>query len=136
MTRRQWRPVVGWDLWYEVSDDGRVRTLPRNVPAVTPAGNRCWRTLRSKVLRQDINRRGHRRVMLNAPGRRTHAYVHTLVAAAFLGPRPRGLFVCHRDDVKRNNSATNLYYGDRLDNAAEAKRNGRFRAHRTRRRAA
>lgn len=31
-TREQWRPVVGWENLYEVSDQGRVRSLDRMVP--------------------------------------------------------------------------------------------------------
>ena len=123
---REWRPVVGWGHWYEVSRCGRVRTVPRMVPAIAPNGARVWRMLPSRLLRQSINRRGHRRVMLHAPARRTHAYVHTLVAAAFIGPRPVGLLVCHRDDIKKHNHADNLYYGDRIENAQDAKRNGSF----------
>jgi len=40
-----WRPVVGWEHLYEVSNQGRVRSLPRYIPAVNRNGtgrlNRC-----------------------------------------------------------------------------------------------
>ena len=106
------RPVVGWEGIYEVSESGSVRRL------------RGSRTIRLRPL---PNRRGHLRVMLHHGERRVHAYVHTLVAEAFIGPRPDGLLDCHRDDRKRNNRAENLYYGTRSDNARDAIVNGRGR---------
>lgn len=119
-----WRPVVGWEGHYEVSDQGTIRSCARSVPCVAPNGARVFRILRPRKLKLAINRRGHRRVMLHAPGKtKTHAYLHTLIALAFLGPRPPGLLVCHRDDRKSNNRAVNLYYGTRLDNAADYRRN-------------
>lgn len=104
-----WKPVVGFEGFYEVSAAGNVRSVQFRRP------RRC---------RQHRNRRGHRRVMLYRPGRRLHAYVHTLVARAFLGPRPRGLLVCHHNDRKADNRSANLYYGTRQDNARDARRNG------------
>ena len=53
--------------------------------------------------------------------------VHILVAEAFLGPRPLGLVVRHRGDDKDNNAATNLLYGTRKENAADAMANGRLK---------
>jgi hypothetical protein len=50
--------------------------------------------------------------------------VHILVAEAFLGPRPEGLWVCHWDDDGQNNRLSNLRYATPLDNSADAKRNG------------
>lgn len=120
-----WRPVVGWESWYEVSATGQVRTCERHAPCVTPQGIHTTRLLKHIVLAQSTNRRGHKRVMLRVDGRpKYHAYVHTLVAAAFIGPRPEGLLVCHRNDQKPDNAATNLYYGTRKDNAQDALRNG------------
>ena len=112
-----WRPVVYWEGLYEVSDCGRVRSVRLSKP---------------RAIRPLPNRRGHLRVMLTHGERRVHAYVHTLVAEAFLGPRPEGLLVCHRDDRKRNNRVGNLYYGTRSDNARDAIANGRGRWHRRR----
>jgi hypothetical protein len=124
-----WKPVVGWACLYEVSDHGLVRAQARAVRTRDPHGMWTIRRLRSKLLRQRPNRRGHMRVMLSVanadlPTTRLHAYVHTLVAEAFIGLRPKGTLVCHRDDCKRNNRVTNIYYGTRVDNAQDALRNG------------
>jgi hypothetical protein len=45
---------------------------------------------------------------------------------AAAGPRPDGMEVCHEDDVKANNSLSNLSYGTRQKNVRDAYRNGRL----------
>ncbi len=149
MTKETWKTVNHpiWKEFYEVSDRGRVRSLPRTVWQRSPQGAWCQKTLRPVLLKQRPNRRGHLRVMLSLqlhalrpsdvaldkglslsqPNQRLrwHAYVHTLVAGAFLGGRPsHSLLVCHLDDNKRNNHMSNLVYGTRADNAQHALRNG------------
>jgi hypothetical protein len=120
-----WRPVISWESWYEVSSRGRVRTRERQVPNIDPHGRHTVRILKSIILKQTKNRRGHYRVMLSVDGRgRKHAYVHTLVAEAFIGPRPPGHLVCHRYDRKSNNHASDLYYGTRKQNAQDALQHG------------
>lgn len=59
------------------------------------------------------------------PFRRTKiAYVHHLVARAFLGPRPEGAEIRHLDGNCRNNAATNLAYGTRQENVQDSLRHG------------
>ena len=69
-------------------------------------------------------------------GKRESAYVHSLVAAAFIGPRPKGLEVDHIDGNKANNMVLNLQYIPHRDNQrrmmARLKEEGRIlRAHQT-----
>lgn len=114
MSRRAetWRPVVTHPGLYEVSDLGRVRSCARTVRRGC-----CLVRLRRRLLAQVPGGRAlnYRRVMLDCQPRR-HAYVHHLVAEAFLGPRPPGLLVLHRDDDGSNNRADNLRYGDGDEN--------------------
>lgn len=60
-------------------------------------------------------------------GRGNSQCVHALVAAAFLGPRPDGADVCHRDGDATNNRAGNLYYGSRSQNNRDIASHGRRR---------
>lgn len=50
--------------------------------------------------------------------------VHTVVALAYLGPRPSGLVINHIDGDKRNNAPNNLEYCTYSENAAHARRLG------------
>lgn len=109
MAHEQWRPVVGYESSYEVSDMGRVRSLDRTV--TFPDGRR--RTARGRLLKPGHVPRGHRYVNL---GRGNSQYVHQLVAAAFLGPRPDGHEVCHNNGDPTDNRAPNLRYDTRQAN--------------------
>lgn len=53
--------------------------------------------------------------------------IASLVAAAFIGPKPSGMGVLHWDDDYTNNRLSNLRYGTQLENAADARRNGKRR---------
>ena len=53
--------------------------------------------------------------------------IHRLIGLIFI-PRKLGKpHVCHRDDVKTNNTIENLYWGDAFDNMQDASRNRRFK---------
>lgn len=52
------------------------------------------------------------------------ATIHSLVAAAFIGPRPSGLHINHIDGVKANNRVTNLEYVTCAENIRHAARLG------------
>lgn len=109
-----WRPVPGWLGFYEVSACGKVRSVSRVVPT-----RRGPREYRGRVLSPSHTTR-YESVVMTAPGRkRESAFIHWLVAAAFLGPRPNGLEIRHLDGNGRNNSASNLAYGTRSENAMD-----------------
>jgi hypothetical protein len=109
----RWLPVVGWEGWYEVSDLGRVRRV-KAAP----------RTRAGYILAASVNRSGYRRIVLSADKLRHTCHVHTLVAAAFLGPKPAGCVVNHRDGCKTNNSPANLEYVTQSENMRHAVREG------------
>lgn len=113
-----WLPAVGYEGLYEVSDLGRVRSLPR----VRRNGN----PLSGRILRPGPQRRGYLTVALTGrDGVVRSRRVHQLVLAAFVGMRPEGMAVLHRNDVPGDNRLVNLYYGSRLENFVDARCNGR-----------
>jgi HNH endonuclease/CENP-B-like protein len=62
----------------------------------------------------------------SVPGRHHNHPVHALVAVAFLGPRPKGLVVCHRDGDKTNNRPANLMYATQAENVRQGMESGRM----------
>jgi hypothetical protein len=129
-SNENWLPVVGFEDLYEVSDQGRVRSLDRVVIASAGRWGRPLEQRRKgRILRlSPMNSSGHLRVVLRHPdGSGGPRSVHVLVAEAFIGPRPEGLLALHQDDDTSNNRATNIYWGTRVQNAQDAIRNGRHR---------
>jgi hypothetical protein len=88
----QWSPV-GRLGFFEVSSWGRVRAS---------------RTGRIKP--PTVAKSGFMVVNLYAAGRSSVRNVHSVVAEAFLGPRPSRMMVGHRDGDRRNNRPENLEY--------------------------
>ena len=117
----QWKPVNGYEGIYEVSSQGRVRSLDRTV---TYSDGRA-RLFKSKVLSATLNQRGgYPAVSLWKQGKHQVRTVHSLVAEAFIGPRPEGMDVCHNDGDPTNNHVENLRYGTRSDNILDKVRHG------------
>jgi len=112
ITCERWLPVVGWLGLYEVSDWGRVMSLPRPYCA--------GRVLKNKLLPS-----GYVQVSLSVDGKVSHHTVHRLVAAAFLGPCPEGQEVLHADDDRSNNRLENLSYDTHKVNMEQMVARGR-----------
>lgn len=116
----EWRPVVGFEGLYEVSDQGRVRGVSR---VVTRSDGRVFH-LREEVKTPSISDNGRPYVGLWRNNEVTSVKVCVLVAAAFIGPRPAGLDVCHDNGDDEDNYATNLRYDTRSGNNRDKRRHG------------
>lgn len=98
--REEWRPVVGHP-GYEVSNLGNIRSWKR------PGGPR--------PMRLSADNRGYLCVQFHT-GRPTTRKVHTVVADAFVGPRPEAMEIRHLDSNNQNNVVGNLAYGTPAEN--------------------
>lgn len=107
-----WKPVVGYEGQYEISNLGRVRSLPKAVPHI-----RGVRTIPARVLKPRQQASGH--LYIRSFGGRNGgiAWVHRLVYEAFVGPIPAGLDIRHLDGNPSNNTPENLTPGTRVENA-------------------
>lgn len=111
-----WKDVQGWERYYQVSNLGQVRSLDRTIRCRNPQGRMASRRFRGRTLVSCASKLGYPGVHLTRPGRVEYHFVHWLVAAAFIGPRPRGLVVMHKDETQDNNRVTNLKYGTHSEN--------------------
>jgi len=104
-----WRPIAGCEGTYEVSDQGRVRRVETG-----------------RILKTFADQHGYRLVRLYLWGESTTRKVFHLVADAFLPKKgPTDTVVRHLNDDPFDNRVCNLARGTRLDNAADAIRNGK-----------
>lgn len=104
MTREEWRDVVGYEGFYQVSDQGRVRSVDRYI-GHNKGGKRLWR---GRMLKPSKTPEGYNSVALYKNGKQCTFYIHRLVAEAFLEPDPSRLHVDHINAIRNDNRAENL----------------------------
>jgi hypothetical protein len=105
---QSWRPVVGFEDSYEVSDLGNLRSA-----------------LTGKSLHPYTTDRGYLRVDLQAHGEKRKAFVHDLVLEAFVGPCPAGQQGRHVLDPTPSNCALeNLAWGTPKQNYEDRRVHG------------
>jgi DNA-binding XRE family transcriptional regulator len=113
-----WKDIPGHEAQYQVSDQGRVKSLSRYVRS--GAG---MRKVNERILRPGKSKSGHVSVML---GRNGHgSQVHQLVMLAFIGPPPKDTEVLHRNGNPSDNRLENLHYGTRSHNILDVYRVGK-----------
>lgn len=106
-----WRDIPGYEGLYQVSNRGNVYSFPRNgtnggvLAKCTMRGE--WTT--AHLCRGNIKRKIH---------------IHKLVMITFVGPRPNGMQINHKNGIKTDNRIENLEYCTPRQNIAHAVRNG------------
>jgi hypothetical protein len=106
----QWKSCIPG---YEVSDRGNVR---RSEP-----GRKTWA---GRILKPVVHNIGYEAVRPTVSGKNKHFYIHDLVAAAFIGPKPNGASVNHKNGDKRDNRPSNLEYVSHAENMRHAAETG------------
>ena len=108
-----WKPVVGYEDSYEVSDEGVVRSRDRIIKGGAQ--------IRGRTLRQLVHHKNrYCSVQLCKDGKATRTQVHRIVAQAFI-PNPLNLpMVNHCDKVRTNNRVSNLEWVTRQENMDHA----------------
>lgn len=95
-----WKPVVGYESYYEVSNLGNVRALERMV---------CDGTIRSA---KDVTKRkdnlGYYHVGLNKNGKETTRRIHRLVAQSFIPNPDSKKWIDHINTIRTDNRVENL----------------------------
>lgn len=88
---KEWKPVVGYEDYYLVSNEGDVFSIRSN-----------------HLLKVTTQSNGYKRVELNVNGKATKESIHRLVAKAFI-PNPNDYpIINHKDENPSNNHADNL----------------------------
>ena len=120
MMFEEWRSVLGWERFYEVSNAGNVRSIDR-VRRNGPNGSLL---IRGKPIKAAISTNGYWTVGLWQDGFLKRRTIHSMVLEAFIGPRPSGMQCCHNNNVKTDNRIGNLRYDTVLENFADKQAHG------------
>lgn len=99
-----WKPVVGYEGLYEVSNLGRIKSLPRK--RITPFGEYYSK---EKILKGGKDTDGYMQYILCREGIHDSKKGHRLVMEAFIGKSDLPC-INHKDEDKTNNKLSNLEY--------------------------
>lgn len=110
-----WRSVEGWEGYYDVSDNGLVRCCLRPVDRKWGAVNWTGGTLTPRLHSQ-----GYLRVNLSRDGIAVDAYIHRLVAKAFIRNEEDLPYVNHINGNKKDNKVENLEWVSPSQNCEHA----------------
>ena len=86
-----------------VSNLGRVKALARK--------GTNYNKRQDRILKPSVGKRGYHWVYLRKNNKTTTKSIHTLVLAAFKGPRPKGMEGRHLNGKPENNRLKNLVWG-------------------------
>jgi hypothetical protein len=116
-----WKPVVGYEGLYEVSDDGVVRSLAFEIKKKVKGVAKIREAVE---LKQQIHRKGYAKVRLYKQTDWKQFFVHRLVAMMFIPNENNLTQVNHKDGNKLNNCVSNLEWISNTENMRHAYRTG------------
>ena len=117
-TEETWRPVVGFESCYVVSDLGNVAAVKFRNKQVR---REAWR-----LLKPSLTTGGYVRVMLRDCERAQNVKVHKIVLEAFVGLRPQGKRGCgHINGDPTDNRIVNLRWVTQTENEEHKREHGR-----------
>lgn len=123
MENEIWRPVLGYEGDYEVSNLGRVRSIYK----VVIKSNDQTYTRVSKILKSALDTKGYVRCALSKIGAKlVTKKVHRLVAESFIPTSDMTLFVNHKNFITTDNTVENLEWVTNKQNVYHSIRAGRL----------
>ena len=112
----EWKQIIGYEGIYSVSNTGHIR---RDV--------KSDRAYAGRLLNPTPDGCGYLQVCLYKDNAGRAIKVHKLVCLMFLGVRPEGMEINHKDGDKLNNFVENLEYVTHKQNMHHAQKNGLIR---------
>ena len=113
-----WRDIPGYEGIYQVSNLGRVKSLPQTVPF----GDLGTLQIEGRIRKPQANPQGNLMVLLTKDGRTRTEVVARIVLRTFEGDPAPGFVVRYRDNDRKNVCLDNLYYASRQEVVEDMKK--------------
>lgn len=113
--KERWKAIPEYEGYYEVSDQGRVRSLDR---VITHERNKSY-IRKGRLLSLTTHSQGYRCVHFTVNRKTKNLYVHRLVLQAFMGNK-KGMDCNHINGAKHDNRLKNLEWCTRSENIQHA----------------
>ncbi|MHA1754674.1 MAG: NUMOD4 domain-containing protein [Candidatus Odinarchaeia archaeon] len=114
-----WKPLLKFNNFYEVSNLGNIRSIARTI--ITK--NNVQRKLKSKQLKTFINENGYSIVSIRFNNLHYNLKIHRVVATVFISNPKHKLTINHKDGNKQNNNVLNLEWATHSENIKHAYNN-------------
>ena len=113
MKKEIWKDIPEYRGLFAVSNQGRIRSLPRRSEVITGNGVVFVRDVSDKILKTHFHK-GWLSVSISTDnGKKGKIAVHRCVAKMFVANPQRYHFVTHIDGDRNNNAADNLQWSER-----------------------
>ena len=116
-----WKPIIGYEGFFEVSNLGRVKSLKREITGKNNILYKC----KERILKQRKSRKSdYRHISLTINCNILCRRIHRLVAHAFLDKIENKNVVNHINGIKHDNRVCNLEFCSDYENVHHAIRTG------------
>ena len=115
LENQEWRPIYGYEDYYEISNTGIIRSIPRIIKLKTGT-----RKVKPCVLKPRFNNCGYLEVRLSKYDIVVTKFVHALLAETFIPNPDRKKEVNHKNGIKADNCLSNLEWCSHAENIQHA----------------
>lgn len=115
----EWKDVAGYEGFYSISSFGRAKSFYKGGKILKPTEKGPIKFGKGYLIY----------TLHNINGETKTFYAHKLVMESFIGGRPKGSQINHKDGDKHNNRLNNLEYVSPLENVRHSIKIGHFNPH-------
>lgn len=112
-----WKPIKGYEGYYEASNLGNIRSVDRVILSTANILHTEHKQLRrGRVLKQGDGRKGYKIVVLQRDGKKRTMYTHRIIAMTFVENPYNKPCIDHINGVCTDNRAENLRWCTQKEN--------------------